>query len=121
MLISLSELSEEYPNVSPSRLARKVKAIEVAIRTYTNNTFSDKGTELTCPTETETCLYPADVVEGAWKLLDWDINFGNKTGIQSETLSRHSVTYFSQDGENTTKGYPTALMGFLRPYRRARI
>ena len=39
-----------------------------------------------------------------------------KTGIKSETLSRHSVTYFDQDANNQVMGYPVTLLGFLKPY-----
>ena len=65
--------------------------------------------------------YPSDVVECAYDLLNWDLNHGNKVGIQSETLSRHSVTYFNMDGENSIMGYPKSLMGALRPYMKARF
>lgn len=65
--------------------------------------------------------YPADVVECAYDLLEWDLNHGNKVGIQSETLSRHSVTYFNMDGENSIMGYPKSLMGALKPYMKARF
>ena len=65
--------------------------------------------------------YPADVIECAFDLLDWDLNHGNKVGIQSETLSRHSVTYFNMDGDNSIMGYPKSLIGALRPYMKARF
>jgi hypothetical protein len=41
--------------------------------------------------------------------------------VASETISRHSVTYVDQTGDNTIMGYPVALMGFLKPYRKARF
>jgi hypothetical protein len=41
--------------------------------------------------------------------------------VASETISRHSVTYVDQTGENTIMGYPVALMGFLKPYIKARF
>jgi hypothetical protein len=66
-------------------------------------------------------VYPADVIECAYDLLEWDLNHGNKVGIQSETLSRHSVTYFNMDGENSIMGYPRSLMGVLKPYMKARF
>ena len=65
--------------------------------------------------------YPSDVVECAYDLLEWDLNHGNKVGVQSETISRHSVTYFNMDGENSIMGYPKSLMGSLRPYMKARF
>lgn len=64
--------------------------------------------------------YPADVVQCALNLLEWEINNRNKVGIQSETLSRHSVTYFAQDANNQVMGYPVSLLGCLKPYRKVR-
>ena len=64
--------------------------------------------------------YPADVVECALNLLEWEINNRSKVGIQSETLSRHSVTYFAQDANNQVMGYPVALLGCLKAYRKVR-
>ena len=50
-----------------------------------------------------------------------DIKNRDKTGIKSETLSRYSVTYFDQDSDNQVMGYPVSLLGFLRPYMKARF
>ena len=66
-------------------------------------------------------VYPADVVECAFNLLEWELKHRDKVGIQSETLSRHSVTYFNMDGENSIMGYPKSLMGALKPYMKARF
>lgn len=65
--------------------------------------------------------YPVDVVEGAINMLIWDVENRQKVGIKSETLSRHSVTYFDQDSANTVMGYPVSLLGFLKPYIKARF
>lgn len=65
--------------------------------------------------------YPLDVVMGAVNMLKWDLDNRNKIGIQSETLSRHSVTYFNMDGENSIVSYPKSLIGFLKPYMKARF
>ena len=64
--------------------------------------------------------YPDDVVDCALNLLEWEINNRAKVGIQSETLSRHSVTYFAQDANNQVMGYPISLLGCLKSYRKAR-
>lgn len=68
-------------------------------------------------------VYPEDVVLGALTLLDWDLNRRDKVGVQSETISRHSVTYFNMDGGsgNSAMGFPSSLLGFLEPYRKARF
>mgnify|MGYP003277925248 CR=1 FL=1 len=65
--------------------------------------------------------YPADVQEGVLNLMLWEVENRQKVGIKSETLSRHSVTYYDQDSNNQVMGYPVSLMGFLKPYMRARF
>ena len=64
--------------------------------------------------------YPADVVACCVNLLEWEVNNREKVGVQSETLSRHSVTYFNQDAANQVMGYPVSLLGCLKAYRKAR-
>lgn len=66
-------------------------------------------------------VYPADVVAGALGLLDWKLTKSDKVGVQSESISRHSVTYFNLDGDNSIMGYPKSLFGFLKPYRKAKF
>lgn len=65
--------------------------------------------------------YPMDVKMGVVNMLQWDIENRSKVGIQSETISRHSVTYFNMDGDNSLIGYPKSLVGFLKPYMKARF
>lgn len=66
-------------------------------------------------------VYPADVIEGALDMLEWDLKMRGKVGIKSETLSRHSLTYFDMDSDNSESGYPISLLGFLKPYKKARF
>lgn len=66
-------------------------------------------------------VYPADVQDCVINLLDWEIHNRKKVGIQSETLSRHSVTYFNLDASNQVMGYPASLLGCLKAYRKARF
>lgn len=65
--------------------------------------------------------YPADVVDCCLNLMEWESKNRGKVGIQSETLSRHSVTYFNQDAANQVMGYPASLLGCLKAYRKARF
>lgn len=71
--------------------------------------------------------YPEDIVEGAIKLLKWEIRQENenKDGVvsESETLSRHStsVSYEQLNDTNTVNGYPIRLFGFTKPYVKARF
>lgn len=65
-------------------------------------------------------VYPADVIDCCVNLLEWEKNNRAKVGVQSETLSRHSVTYFNQDSNNQVMGYPVSLLGCLKAYRKAR-
>lgn len=66
-------------------------------------------------------IYPADVEKGVIDLMIWEKNNRRKVGIKSETLSRHSVTYYDQDSENQVMGYPVSLLGFLKPYMKPRF
>lgn len=66
-------------------------------------------------------VYPADVIACCVNLLEWEKEHRAKVGIQSETLSRHSVTYFNQDAGNQLMGYPVSLLGCLKAYRKARF
>ena len=65
--------------------------------------------------------YPTDIRMGVVNMLRWDIDNRDKVGIQSETISRHSVTYFNMDGDNSSIGYPKSLVGFMNPYMKARF
>lgn len=63
-------------------------------------------------------VYPADVVDCCVNLLEWEITNRDKVGVKSETLSRHSVTY--EDSASMFLGYPLALLGCLKLYRKLR-
>ena len=66
-------------------------------------------------------VYPMDVKMGAVNMLKWELNSRDKVGVASETISRHSVTYFDMSKENSIMGYPASLLGFLKPYMKARF
>ncbi len=66
-------------------------------------------------------FYPADVRMGVVNLLNWELENRDKVGVQSETISRHTVTYFNMDGDNSVMGFPKVLLGFLKPYMKARF
>lgn len=65
--------------------------------------------------------YPMDIKMGAVNLMKWELNNRDKVGIASESISRHSVTYESMTEDNSIMGYPKSLMGFLKPYMKARF
>ena len=64
--------------------------------------------------------YPSDVKMGVVNLIDWELNNRSKVGIKSESLSRYSVTYYDMDS-NSEVGFPASMIGFLKPYKRARF
>lgn len=66
-------------------------------------------------------IYPPDVRKGVIDLMIWEKNNRQKVGVKAETLSRHSVTYYDQDANNQVMGYPVSLLGFLKPYMKARF
>lgn len=94
---------------------------------FTVTEASDSVFEVKEPLHDETNVlvtkveYPMDVKLGVVNLMKWDIENRKKVGIQSETISRHSVTYFNMDGDNAVMGYPRSLLGFLTPYKKARF
>ena len=65
--------------------------------------------------------YPWDVKAGVIDLLLWEKDNRGKVGVKSESLSRHDVTYYDMDANNSIAGYPAGLMAFLKPYRKARF
>lgn len=76
-------------------------------------------------------VYPDDVKMGVvdmlrWKLRNEERNSGDvdKQAVQSETISRHSVTYAADSTESDIDerlGYPRKLTAFLKPYVKARF
>lgn len=95
-------------------LALRLQALERAIQGYTNNNFRKYIVD-------GEIVYPADIKLGVINLLKWELDMREKTGVESESISRHSVTYQAQDGTNTVMGYPASLMGFLKPYMKAQF
>ena len=62
--------------------------------------------------------YPADVIQCAVDLYKWKQNMGDKVGVKSETLSRHSVTY--EDSATLFMGYPVGILNGLKLHKKAR-
>ena len=54
-------------------------------------------------------------------MMKWELENRDKVGVASETISRHSVTYFDMNGDNSIVGYPKAVIGFLKPFMKARF
>ena len=91
-----------------------ILAVEKTIKRHTNNSFTRILAE-------DGGKWPEDIKMGVVKLIKWDLGTGKKVGIASETISRHSVTFESMTDDNSKGGYPDSLMGFLKPYMRARF
>lgn len=76
-------------------------------------------------------VYPDDIKIGVIEMLKWKLrneerNSGDtdKQTVQSETISRHSVTYAADNTESDIDerlGYPRKLTAFLKPYMKARF
>lgn len=175
MIVSVDEVMKlpEFTGQSEKMIAEKLNAVELAIRSYTNNNFQNRyvrfcaaslgnrllgtsdflkngdtiqvsqsqvndglyviieigddfirvdGDLYKYPDNLVTKIeYPADIKAGVLDLLKWEVKNRQKVGIKSETLSRHSVSYYDQDKNNQVMGYPVALLGFLKPYIKARF
>ena len=67
--------------------------------------------------------YPLEVIEGAIDLLDWELLQKGKeqTGVASESISRHNVSYVQRTNDNTVDGYPIELFNFCNQYKKARF
>ena len=115
MILTVEELrkfvtTDETDEVLSAWLA----ALEQMVKGYTHNNFRRyKNAE-------GVIEYPADIKMGVVNLMKWELGRRDKMGIASESLSRHSVSY-SDMTANTIAGYPVALMGFLKPYMKARF
>lgn len=92
-----------------------VNAVDGQTVTVSEDLYDESGVVVT------KVVYPADVKLGVARMLQWQLDNGDKVGVQSETISRHSVTYFNMDGDNSSMGYPKSLLGFLKPYKKARF
>ena len=76
-------------------------------------------------------VYPADVKLGVANILKWQLKneaaaMGDRTAkpVQSETLSRYSVTYAADASESdldSSLGVPKKLTAFLKMHRKARF
>jgi len=115
MLMTAGELRRHIQtDKEDGALEAMLRALESSVKGHTNNDFvrvlKENGGE-----------YPADIKMGVVKLVEWSLGTGKKTGIASETISRHAVTYVDQTASNTLMGYPASLLGFLEPYMRARF
>ena len=64
--------------------------------------------------------YPADVVRGIKKLIEYDKKMASKIGIKSESISRMSTTYYDVNASETVDGYPAAMVSFLKKYEKMR-
>lgn len=166
-------LLPEFKHMDEQQVQKKLNALEILIRKYTNNNFQNRYIRFTAsslgnkimgchpfnrvgdtiqisesnvndglyvikevvdgfirlnknlfPVEHNLVTkieYPVDVQQGVIKMLQWDVESMNRVGIKSETLSRHSVTYFDQDKNNQVMGFPVSLLGFLEVYKKARF
>ena len=114
MIMTVAELRQFITTDETDQVLEAwLQALELSIQGYTNNDFKRHMTP-----EGE---YPMDVKMGVVNLMKWELNLKDKIGVASETISRHSVTYVDQTAANTLMGYPVALVGFLRPYKKARF
>ena len=64
--------------------------------------------------------YPADVVRGIKKLIEYDKKMASKIGIKSESISRMSITYYDVNASENVDVYPASLVSFLTKYEKMR-
>lgn len=111
MIISVNELKLFVTtDKTDSALELMISSAEEFVKKYTNNDFVSRVTG-----QVE---YPDTVKMGVIKMINYDLSTEKSIGVQSETISRHSVTYATTDNNNP---YPNSIIGFLKPYMRARF
>lgn len=114
MIISVAELRQFVTTgETDQQLEFRIQAAESFICKHTNNDFKDRATG--------NVVFPPDVKIGVIEMIRWEINNRDKAGIASETISRHSVSYVSPSEGSYTSGFPVSVVGFLKPYMRARF
>lgn len=102
------------------------------IATVDNGTFTVQGDVWNDTNMLVTKVeYPADVVMGVVEIMRWKLkneaensNDTSKMRVQSETLSRHSVTYATDATESDIDadfGVPKKYLAFLKMYKKARF
>lgn len=66
--------------------------------------------------------YPADVLQGAAKMIHYSLKTDAKAGVKSETISRHHIEYIDpNENAQSSAGVPASMLSFLRPYMCARF
>lgn len=114
MVLSVEELRKYLTTEETDEmLEAKLEAMERVVKLYTNNNFKRHLTD--------TGEYPMDVKMGVVNLMKWELERRDKVGVASESISRHSVTFFDMSEGNSAMGFPVALLGFLKPYKRVRF
>ena len=79
-------------------LESRIQGLESLIQAYCNNDFKR---HLTAEGE-----YPMNVKIGVVNLLRWELENREKAGLESETISRHTVNYLNLDHYNAAAGFP---------------
>lgn len=125
MIISVEELLTFIEtDKSDSALQLMLDGLESLIIQYTNNTFKSRVTG-----EVE---YPASIKLAVVEIMRWklrneaqnSVDDTNNKPVQSETLSRHSVTYAQDSSETDIDehfGVPKKYTAIFKLYQRARF
>lgn len=116
MIITVQELRQHVDTaVEDQVLEAWLRALELTIKGHTNNTFRKyMGAD-------GVIHYPEDVKMGVVNIIKWELKNRDKVGVESESISRHTVTYYKMDKDNTEMSYPASMLGFLTPYMKARF
>lgn len=115
MLMTVEELRKYITTDETDEMLQfRLEAIENIVQKHTHNNFHDYEVG-------GVIIYPADIKLGVVNLMKWELDRRDKLGIQAETISRHSVTYADANGDSYVMGYPKSLLGFLKPYCKARF
>lgn len=124
MILTVAELKQFITTDKPElALQVMLEGLEELIIKYTNNNFRNR---VTGEPEYPSSVKMAVVEIISWKLRNEAMNADNteRRPIQSETISRHSVTYASDNTENDIDvrfGAPKKYTAVFNQYIRARF
>lgn len=125
MLMTVEELRRHVnTDKEDQALEDMLQALELSIKGYTNNNFSRVLAANNGQYPMDIKLGCADIIR--WKLRNEAANSGDTSqkDVQSETISRHSVTYAADQSEKDMDeelGVPKKHTAFLNQYVKARF
>ena len=115
----------EFATQNEKVIEEKLNAAELMIRAYTNNNFQNRFVRFTADSLGNRLLGTSDFLKvgDTAQISQSMVNDGlyKITELGDDFIRVDQELYKSQDANNQVMGYPVALLGFLKPYIKARF